>query len=135
MLFICKKDGSLHLCIDFRGLNKITKKDQYPLPQISDLLDAPSRAKIYTKLDLRHAYHLVCIAAGDEWKTSFHMCYGSYEWLIMPFGLSNAPAAFQQFVNTIFADLLDVCVVVYLDDILIYSEDEASHEEHVREVL
>ena len=87
--------------------------------------------KIYTKLDLQHAYHLVRIAAGDEWKTSFRMRYGSYEWLIMPFGLSNAPAVFQQFVNTIFTDLLDVCVVVYLDDILVYSKDKASHEEHV----
>ena len=83
------------------------------------------------KLDLQHTYHLVCIAAGDEWKTSFRTRYGSYEWLVMPFGLSNAPAEFQQFVNTIFADLLDICVVVYLDDILIYSEDEASHEEHI----
>src|SRR6266581_3671772 len=130
MLFIRKKDGSLHLCMDFQGLNKITKKDRYLLPRISDLLDAPSHAKIYTKLDLQHVYHLVHIAASDKWKTSFHTCYGSYEWLIMPFGLSNAPAAFQQFVNTIFTDLLDVCVMVYLDDILIYSEDEASHEEH-----
>jgi hypothetical protein len=77
----------------------------------------------------------VCIAASDEWKTSFRTCYGSYEWLVMPFGLTNAPVAFQRFVNTIFADLLDVCIVVYLDDILVYSEDEASHEEHVREVL
>jgi hypothetical protein len=135
VLFVRKKDGSLRLCVDFRGLNKITKKDRYPLPRISDLLDAPSHAKIYTKLDLRHAYHLVRIAAGDEWKTSFRTRYGSYEWLIMPFGLSNAPVAFQRFVNTIFADLLDVCVVVYLDDILTYSEDEASHEGHVREVL
>ena len=94
-------------------------------------MDAPSCAKIYTKLDLQHAYHLVHIAAGDKWKTSFCMRYGSYEWLVMPFGLSNTPVAFQRFVNTIFADLLDICVVVYLDDILIYSEDEASHEEHV----
>ena len=135
VLFVRKKDGSLRLCVDFRGLNRITKKDRYPLPRISDLLDAPSRAKVYTKLDLRHAYHLVRIAAGDEWKTSFRTRYGSYEWLVMPFGLTNAPAAFQRFVNSIFADLLDVCVVVYLDDILVYSEDEASHEEHVREVL
>jgi hypothetical protein len=77
----------------------------------------------------------VRIAASDEWKTSFHTHYGSYEWLVMPFGLTNAPTAFQRFINTIFTDLLDVCVVVYLDDILVYSEDEASHEEHVREVL
>src|SRR6266704_3238111 len=91
VLFICKKDGSLCLCIDFRGLNKITKKDRYPLPCILDLLDAPSCAKVYTKLDLWHAYHLVCIAAGDEWKTSFHMRYSSYEWLVMPFGLTMLP--------------------------------------------
>ena len=79
VLFIRKKDGILCLCTDFRGLNKITKKDHYPLPHISDLLDALSHAKIYTKIDLRHVYHLVCIARGDKWKTSFCTCYGSYE--------------------------------------------------------
>ena len=135
VLFVHKKDGSLCLCMDFRGLNKITKKDRYPLPCITDLLDAPSRARIYTKINLRHAYHLVHISAGDEWKTSFRTRYGSYEWLVMPFGLMNAPAAFQQFVNTVFADLLDVCVIIYLNDILIYSADKASHKEHVQEVL
>ena len=87
--------------------------------------------KVYTKLDLWHTYHLVCITARDEWETSFHMHYGSYEWLVMLFGLTNAPAAFQGFVNMIFANLLNVCVIVYLDDILMYSKDEASHEEHV----
>jgi len=135
VLFVKKKDGSLRLCIDFRGLNKITKKDRYPLPLISDLLDSPSHAKIYSKINLQHVYHLVQIAPGDEWKTAFRTHYGSYEWLVMPFGLTNAPAAFQCFVNTIFADMLDVCVVVYLDDILIYSEDMESHQQHVREVL
>src|SRR4029077_12020463 len=80
-------------------------------------------------------YHLVRIADGDEWKTSFRTRYGSYEWLVMLFGPSNTPAAFQRFVNSIFADLLDICVVVYRDDILVYSEDEATHEEHIREVL
>jgi len=135
VLFVKKKDGSLRLCIDFRGLNKITKKDRYPLPLISDLLDSPSRAKIYSKIDLWHVYHLVRIALGDEWKTVFRTRYGSYEWLVMPFGLTNTPAAFQRFVNTVFADMLDVCVVVYLDDILIYSEDMESHQQHVREVL
>jgi len=135
VLFVKKKDGSLHLCVDFQGLNKITKKDRYPLPLISDLLDSPSRAKIYSKINLWHAYHLVRIAPGDEWKTSFWMHYGSYEWLVMPFGLTNAPAAFQRFVNTIFADMLDVCIVVYLDDILIYSKDMESHQQHIWEVL
>ena len=135
VLFVHKKDSSLHLCVDFRGLNKITKKDRYPLPRISDLLDAPSHAKVYTRINLRHAYHLVHIADGDEWKTSFQTRYGSYKWLVMPFGLTNAPAAFQRFVNTVFSDLLDICVIVYLDDILIYSADMASHKKHVREVL
>jgi len=135
VLFVKKKDGSLWLCIDFRGLNKITKKDRYPLPLISDLLDSPSCAKIYSKINLRHAYHLVRIAPGNEWKTAFRTCYGSYEWLVMPFSLTNAPAAFQRFVNTVFADMLDVCVVVYLDNILIYSKDMESHQQHVQEVL
>jgi len=135
VLFVKKKVGSLCLCVDFRGLNKITKKDRYPLPLISDLLDSPSCAKIYSKINLRHAYHLVQIALGDEWKTAFRTHYGSYEWLVMPFGLTNAPAAFQRFVNTIFDDMLDVCVVMYLDDILIYSEDMESHQQHVQEVL
>ena len=135
ILFIRKKDGSLCLCIDYQGLNKLTKKDRYPLLLISDLLNSPSKAKIYSKIDLCHAYHLVCIAEGDERKTAFHMQYGSFEWNVMPFGLTNAPAAFQRFVNSILVDLLDVCVVVYLDDILIYSQDLKSHQEHVHEVL
>ncbi|KAL7281329.1 hypothetical protein ACG7TL_004638 [Trametes sanguinea] len=111
----------------------ITQKDRYPLLLISDLLDTPRKARIYTKIDLRHAYNLVHIAPGDEWKTAFRTRYGSFEWLIMPFGLSNAPAAFQRFVNDIFSDLLDVCVVVYLDDILIYSDNPEQHREHVKE--
>jgi len=135
VLFVCKKDGSLHLCIDYQGLNKISKKDRYPLPLISDLLDSPSKAKIYSKINLHHVYHLVHIADGDEWKTTFHTQYGSFEWNVMPFGLTNAPTAFQRFVNSILSDMLDVCVVVYLDDILIYSEDIKSHQQHVREVL
>ena len=135
VLFVRKKDGSLCLCIDYRGLNKISKKDRYPLPLISDLLDSPSKAKIYSKVDLRHAYHLVRIAEGDKWKTTFRTQYGSFEWNVMPFGLTNAPVAFQQFVNSILVDLLDVCIVVYLDDILIYSQDIKSHQRHVCEVL
>ena len=135
VLFVKKKDGSLRLCVDFRGLNRITKKDRYPLPLISDLLDSPGNARVYTKIDLRHAYHLVRITDGDEWKTTFRTRYGSFEWMVMPFGLTNAPAAFQRFVNDVFADMLDVSVVVYLDDILIYSENPEEHRRHVREVL
>jgi len=100
-----------------------------------DLLDAPKRVRIYTKIDLCSAYHLVRITEGDEWKTAFRTRYGSYEWLVMPFGLSNAPSAFQRLMNEVFSDLLDVCIVIYLDDILIYLDNILEHKEHVREVL
>ena len=126
-LRLCKKDGSLHLCINFCSLNKITKKDRYPLPRISNLLDSLQKARFYTKINLPHAYHLVHIREGDEWKTAFCTCYGSFKWCIMPFRLMNVPAAFQHFMNDIFGDLLNVCMLVYLDDILIYSDSEEEH--------
>ena len=135
ILFVKKKDGSLWLCVDFWSLNKVTKKDHYPLPLIMDLLDAPQKARIYTKINLQHVYHLVQIAEGDEWKTAFQTHYGSFKWLVMPFGLTNGPVAFQWFTNDIFGDLLDQCAVVYLDNILIYSNNPEQHTKHVWEVL
>jgi len=127
ILFVKKKDGLLRLCIDFCGLNRLTKKDRYPLPLISDLLDAPGKARIYTKIDLRHAYHLVRIAEGDEAKTTFRTHYSSFEWLVIPEGLTNAPSTFQRFMNEVFSDLINISVIVYLDDILIYSNNLAEH--------
>ena len=121
--------------LTYHSLNRITKKDHYPLPLLSDLLDAPKKAQVFTKIDLHHAYHLVRIADGEEWKTTFRTCYGSFKWLVMPFSLTNTPAAFQRFMNDIFSDLLDVCVIIHLDDILIYSEDMSQHKAHVKEVL
>jgi len=135
VLFVKKKDGSLWLCVDFHGLNRIMKKDRYLLSLISDLLDSPCKARIYTKINLRHAYYLVHIAEGDEWKTTFRTCYGAFEWSVILFGLTNAPATFQCFMNDVFSNLLDVCIVVYLDDILIYSDDIMQHQSHVKEVL
>ena len=131
VLFVKKKDGSLHLCVDFCALNKVMEKDHYPLPLITDLLNAPGPARIYTKIDLKHAYHLVHIAEGDEPKTAFRTRYGSFEWRVMPFGLSNAPAVFQRFINDVLGELLDVCAIGYIDDILIYSDSLEEHKNHV----
>src|SRR5258705_5384993 len=135
VLFVKKKGGSLCLCVDFHALNKVTEKDHYPLPLITDLLNAPGPARIYSKIDLKHAYHLVCIAEGDEPKTAFQTCYGSFEWRVMPFGLSNAPAVFQRFINDVLEGLLDVCTIGYIDDILVYSDSLEEHKDHVQEVL
>ncbi|CCO34403.1 Retrotransposable element Tf2 155 kDa protein type 2 [Rhizoctonia solani AG-1 IB] len=109
--------------------------DVYPLPRQDDLMAKLRDAKIFTKLDLRWGYNNVRIKEGDEWKTAFKTKYGSFEYLVMPFGLTNAPAAFQRFMNNLFRDLLDITVVVYLDNILIFSEDPAEHTKHVRKVL
>jgi len=135
VLFIKKKDGFLWLCVDFRRLNKITKKDQYLLSLISDLLDSSCKASIYTKTNLWHTYHLVHIAEGNEWKTAFRTYYGAFKWLVILFGLTNTPVAFQHFMNNVFSDLLDVCIVVYLDDILIYPDDITQYWNHIKEVL
>ena len=127
VLFIKKKNSSLHFYVDFYSFNCISKKNHYPLLLISNLLDLPYKARVYSKIDLCHAYHLVHIADGNEWKTAFRTCYGSFEWSVMPFGLTNASMAFQRFMNDIFSDLLDVCVVIYLDDILIYLNNISKH--------
>ena len=133
--FVDKKDKTLRPCIDYRGLNNITIRNRYPLPLISSAFELLQDAKIFTKLDLRNAYHLVRIREGDEWKTAFNTPSGHYEYLVMPFGLTNAPAVFQALVNDVLRDMLDQFVFVYLDDILIYSPDEQTHIQHVRQVL
>ncbi|KAJ1595446.1 hypothetical protein NDA14_005957 [Ustilago hordei] len=135
VLFIPKKDGGLRLCVDYRGLNEITVKNRAPLPLIKEQLFLLRKARIYTKLDLRAAYNLIRIAKGDEWKTAFGTQLGLYEYLVMPFGLANAPAHFQLFINDIFRDIIGVYVVVYLDDFLIFSDTEEVHVKHVTKVL
>jgi hypothetical protein len=135
VLFVKKKDGSLRLCVDYRGLNKITTPNRCPLPLISETLDRLSTGVIFTKLDMRGAYNLIRIAEGHEWKTAFRTRYGHFEYRVMPFGLSNAPATFQSFVNGILREYLDRFVVVYLDDILIYSSSPDLHIAHVKAVL
>uniref|UniRef100_A0A672Z804 Gypsy retrotransposon integrase-like protein 1 n=1 Tax=Sphaeramia orbicularis TaxID=375764 RepID=A0A672Z804_9TELE len=122
-------------CIDYRGLNDITIRNHYPLPLMSSAFELLHGARIFTKLDLRNAYHLVRIREGDEWKTAFNTPSGHYEYLVMPFGLTNAPAVFQALVNDVLRDMLNQFVFVYLDDILIFSPDEETHVLHVRQVL
>jgi len=135
ILFVKKKDGSLHLCVNWHGLNSITKKDQYLLPLIPNLLDRLCGSCIYTKINLRGTYNLIWIAPGDKWKTALQTCYGSFDFLVMHFGLTNTLATFQQLMDTIFTDCLDYFIVVYLDDILIFSKNPEEHTKHIRKVL
>lgn len=133
--FVGKKDGGLRPCIDYRGLNKITIRNRYPLPLMSTAFEMLQGASIFTKLDLRNAYHLVRIRQGDEWKTAFNTPTGHYEYLVMPFGLTNAPAVFQALINDVLRDMLNKFVFVYLDDILIFSNSFQEHVQHVHKVL
>jgi hypothetical protein len=134
-LFVKKKDGSLRMCVDYRPLNAVTIKNKYPLPRIDVLFDQLDGAKVFFKIDLRSGYHQIKIRASDVPKTAFSTRYGLYEFLVMSFGLTNAPAYFMYLMNSVFMNELDKFVVVFIDDILIYSKSEAEHAKHLRIVL
>ncbi|KAL4032578.1 hypothetical protein IC575_005657 [Cucumis melo] len=135
VLFVNKKDGSMRLCIDYRELNKVTVKNRYPLPRIDDLFDQLQGATVFSKIDLRSGYHQLRIKDEDVPKTAFRSRYGPYEFIVMSFGLTNALAVFMDLMNRVFREFLDTFVIVFIDDILIYSKTEAEHEEHLRMVL
>ncbi len=133
--FVGKKDGSLRPCIDYRGLNSITVKNTYPLPLMSSAFERLQGASIFTKLDYAMFTIWSVSGRGDEWKTAFNTPRGHFEYLVMPFGLSNSPAVFQALVNDMLRDMVDQFIYVYLDDILIFSTSLQEHVQHVRRVL
>jgi hypothetical protein len=135
MLFVTKKNGSMRMCVDYRSLNEVTIKNKYPLPRIDDLFDQLKGAKYFSKIDLRSGYHQLKIRESDIYKTAFVTRYGQYEFTVMSFGLTNAPAYFMNLMNKVFMDGLDKYVVVFIDDILIYSKSREEHEQHLRIVL
>ncbi|GJS87270.1 reverse transcriptase domain-containing protein [Tanacetum coccineum] len=135
ILFVKKKDGSFRMCIDYRELNKLTVKNRYPLPRIDDLFDQLQGSSIYSKIDLRSGYHQLRVREEDIPKTAFRTRYGHYEFQVMPFGLTNAPAVFMDLMNRVCKPYLDKFVIVFIDDILIYSHNEKEHEEHLKTIL
>src|SRR3954471_21245384 len=135
VLFVAKKDGTERMCVDYRPLNLATIKNKYPLPRISDLYDQLAGSAVFCKMDLRLGYHQIRIREEDIPKTAFTTRYGLYEYTVMSFGLTNAPATFSRLMNSIFMEYLDKFVLIYLDDILIYSRNEEEYAEHLRLVL
>jgi hypothetical protein len=130
-----KKNGMKRMCIDYRALNEVTVKNKYPLPRIEDLFDQLRGASVFSKIDLRSGYHQLRIRPADILKTIFIAKCGLYEFMVMSFRLTNAPAYFMYLMNNVFMDYLDKFVVVFIDDILVYSQNEQEHEEHLRKVL
>jgi hypothetical protein len=130
-----KKDGTQRMCVDYRPLNEVTIKNKYPLPRIEDLFDQMKGASVFSKIDLRSGYHQLKIRESDIPKTAFHTRYGLYEYTVMSFGLTNAPAYFMYLMNKVFMEYLDRFVIVFIDDILIFSKTIEEHKEHLRLVL
>lgn len=134
-LFVRKKDGTLWLCIDYQQLNKVTIKNKYPLPRINELFYQMKGTKVFSKIGLRLGYHQVHIKEEDIHKTTFWTRYGNYEFIVVPLSITNASATFMSLMNNVFGKYLDKVVLVFLDDILVYSKNDTDHEQHLRLVL
>ncbi|CAI7766984.1 unnamed protein product [Closterium sp. NIES-54] len=135
ILFTPKNDGGFRMCIDYRALNRVTVKSRYPISRADELIDQLRTARVFSKIDLRGGYHQIRVESSDCAKTTFRTRYGSFEYTVMPFGMTNAPATFQMTMNEAFRPLVDKCVIIYLDDILVYSRDKQQHLDDLEAVF
>ena len=135
VIFVKKPSGGLRFCVDYRWLNKISRKDSYLISRIDETLRTIAAAKYISKVDVISAFHQICVKDGDEWKTAFNTRFGLYEWLVTPFGLTGAPAMFQQYINWVLCDELDICCSAYIDDVVIYNDTQKEHHSVVLRIM